>query len=254
MLEHDAARRVALQQTSLLHGVGNLGEFVCALRRPTVLNRPRAHRRTVERLGGRAAADVEDLLRNAEHVHAIVALIDERELPEPFTRMLLKLKVKDLGDGTTSCVVVPINHEVLKQSEPALTEKQDWTLAVLGTQPNCTAQLKDWRNKTGIPERSFQRVVESLVENGYVAKNPEKRGTYVLTQKGAATANLPPSTGHGSFPTSAAATATPPKGVAGAEGVAPRPRYASMNVESFADEEETDGEADETGANQEASA
>ena len=37
---------------------------------------------TLARVGGRAAADVEDLLRNAEHVHAIVALIDERELPD----------------------------------------------------------------------------------------------------------------------------------------------------------------------------
>ncbi len=37
---------------------------------------------TLARVGGRAAADVEDLLGNAEDVHAIVALIDERELPD----------------------------------------------------------------------------------------------------------------------------------------------------------------------------
>ena len=37
---------------------------------------------TLARVGGRAAADVEDLLRNAEHVHAFVAVIDERELPD----------------------------------------------------------------------------------------------------------------------------------------------------------------------------
>jgi DNA-binding winged helix-turn-helix (wHTH) protein/predicted ATPase len=37
---------------------------------------------TLARVGGRAAADVEDLLRSAEHVHAFVAIIDERELPD----------------------------------------------------------------------------------------------------------------------------------------------------------------------------
>ena len=37
---------------------------------------------TLARVSGRAAADVEDLLRSAEHVHAFVAVIDERELPD----------------------------------------------------------------------------------------------------------------------------------------------------------------------------
>jgi DNA-binding winged helix-turn-helix (wHTH) protein/tetratricopeptide (TPR) repeat protein len=37
---------------------------------------------TLARVGGRAAADVEERLRSAEQVHAIVALIDERELPD----------------------------------------------------------------------------------------------------------------------------------------------------------------------------
>ena len=37
---------------------------------------------TVATVSGRAAADVEDLLRNAEQAHAIVALVGERELPD----------------------------------------------------------------------------------------------------------------------------------------------------------------------------
>ncbi len=37
---------------------------------------------TLARVAGLAAADVEDLLRNAEYVHAIVGLINDRELPD----------------------------------------------------------------------------------------------------------------------------------------------------------------------------
>jgi DNA-binding winged helix-turn-helix (wHTH) protein/tetratricopeptide (TPR) repeat protein len=37
---------------------------------------------TLARVSGHAAADVEDLLRVADHVHAIVALVGERELPD----------------------------------------------------------------------------------------------------------------------------------------------------------------------------
>lgn len=37
---------------------------------------------TLARVSGDAAADVEDLLRTAEHVHAIVLLVGERELPD----------------------------------------------------------------------------------------------------------------------------------------------------------------------------
>lgn len=37
---------------------------------------------TLSAVGGRAAADVEDLLQSAEHVHAIVTFVGERELPD----------------------------------------------------------------------------------------------------------------------------------------------------------------------------
>src|SRR5205823_2844642 len=106
-------------------------------------------------------------------------------------------------------------------SLPPLNEGELKTLAALASLGNM-AHSRSWREATGFSERTFHRHRGLLVEKGYVKENEmnEQRSWYHLTDAGTATAKRLPSAGQDSEPTTTAATATPPIGVAGAAGVA----------------------------------
>lgn len=113
---------------------------------------------------------------------------------EHFESLQLRLSVIDLGNGASSCVVVPGEQNV--RVPLALSKNRVTVLRALRESPVATIQFSQLRERTMIAERTLHRVVDELVEHGYVVRVPGKAGMYRLTESGTATATELPTDCH----------------------------------------------------------
>lgn len=178
----------------------------------------------------RAAADV--MIEVSKDDGGTISVTNTKQKDaEEFATIKLRLKqvpVSDPhGNTTTSCVLAAAAN-LATDGEPSLSPELRRTLNAL---PTGEVTRKEWSQQTGIPDRTLDSHREQLVAGGYVRRI--KQGVYELTAKGvavartAATATILQQADLTRGSVDAAATATPPLGVAEAAGSA---RLAARSV------------------------
>jgi hypothetical protein len=103
---------------------------------------------------------------------------------EPFAPMTFRLESFALGRDSsntpiTSCVLEPC--DVASETDAVALP----VLQMLASFPNATALTGAWRRKMKLPERTFERRRDQLIERGLVVKT-SIRGEYRLTENGRA--------------------------------------------------------------------
>ena len=113
----------------------------------------------------------------------------------PFENMRFKLHVVPLGDGRDSCILVPADASAVSATSPRLSPRAETALGALQRaadelatvrgEESCGVTYSLWHEASGLPETTFRRTKDELIDGGYVEKSGEGRGgVYVLTESG----------------------------------------------------------------------
>ena len=129
----------------------------------------------------RGACDTVVKLAGARH--SLLLKCEKQKDAEHFADISLHLDQVSLGDGLTSCVMVPTEDGQVSGVLPAPDRT---ALAALNTLPSGTATFGEWNAKAGIAERTLHRAADRLRSLGYLEKPEGKRGQYAITEEGRA--------------------------------------------------------------------
>jgi DNA-binding transcriptional ArsR family regulator len=143
--------------------------------------KPRSGNRQSKERGSSALGGAADVMMSlVAQKHGLALKCEKQKEAEPFEPISFRLKTVTIGDGLESCVVVSDAIE----AEPALDEKHESALDVLATFRGASTTTGEWRKATGIPERTFYRIVDDLMEAGAIDRKPEgKNVRYTLNLK-----------------------------------------------------------------------
>jgi KaiC/GvpD/RAD55 family RecA-like ATPase len=143
--------------------------------------KPRSAKAKVVERGSTALGGAADVMMSlVAQKHGLVLTCPKLKEAEEFEPIPLRLKTVTIGDGRESCVVVADAIE----AEPVLDEKHESALNVLATFREASATTGEWRKATDIPERTFYRIVDDLMEAGAIDRKPEgKNVRYPLNLK-----------------------------------------------------------------------
>jgi hypothetical protein len=105
---------------------------------------------------------------------------EKQKEAEAFEAISFRLKKVTTGDDQESCVVVPDDGG----TKSVLDGKHEAALDALANFDECSALCKEWRTTTGLPERTFYRVIDNLMEADAVDRTSQGKNTrYTLNMK-----------------------------------------------------------------------
>jgi hypothetical protein len=130
----------------------------------------------------KAAAETEIAVAQSKGV-VLVSNLKQRDGAR-FDPFHLRLHVVPLGDGRTSCVLVPVDQEEEPSASKGLKARDEKALAVLLSSEDGLTHA-NWYRASGLPETTFGRAVSRLVASNLVAKHGDGRGArYLLSEEG----------------------------------------------------------------------
>ncbi len=126
-----------------------------------------------------AAADTMIEARGADLDLLFIQCVKQKDA-EPFGKFTVKRRTVDLGDGRSSCVVVPFDMGLASES-PQDNVKAILMLAKLGEKFGAEgATHGEWKqaciDDLGISESTFNRQIKELQEEGLVDKQGDGQG------------------------------------------------------------------------------
>ena len=161
--------------------------------------KPRGKKEPGERGSSAFIGATDTAIRLRRNDKTITVMCEKQKDAEHFEKFSLQMKVVSLGNSEqrepmTSCVLVSADGR--KPSNQLLRDHRVM-LSTLAECPNRTAQRGDWLEKVTLPERTFDRRREELLEWQFIEAG-DGRGVYRMTETGVlAIANESPISSHG---------------------------------------------------------
>jgi len=117
----------------------------------------------------RGAADT--IIRVSQRGQTLTLECEKQKDAAPFEQISVTLRVVELDDGETSCVVLPANQAL---RSPQISEKGSRLLSALDSFVPKGATATSWKQGSGFPKATFYRLRKELLKLGLVEKQGAK--------------------------------------------------------------------------------